>query len=187
MSAQKAARLDPLTEVFNRRAFFEAEAVALGKFRPSDRRMILFLDIDHFKSINDRFGHEGGDEVLRAFSKLLRSSLRKDDLVARFGGEEFVIELAGASATDAEMIAERIRAEAQSSGVMFRSRRIDYTVSIGIAAGAFEDPVDRLLGTANAQLYLAKQSGRNCIRRQAEAGTAPELAPSEPQRVFRVA
>ncbi len=114
MNAQKAARLDHLTEVFNRRAFFEAETRALEKYRPEERRKILFIDIDHFKGINDRFGHEGGDEVLREFARLLRSNLRKDDLVARFGGEEFVIELPGASMAEADAIAERIRARGAS-------------------------------------------------------------------------
>ena len=188
MNAQKAARLDHLTEVFNRRAFFEAETRALEKYRPEERRKILFIDIDHFKGINDRFGHEGGDEVLREFARLLRSNLRKEDLVARFGGEEFVIELPGASMAEADAIAERIRAEAQASGVAFRSSRIDYTVSIGISSGAFGDPLDRLLSTADAQLYLAKQSGRNCIRRQEEApATAQDAAPADRQRAFRVA
>ena len=188
MSAQKAARLDHLTEVFNRRAFFEAETRALEKYRPEERRKILFIDIDHFKSINDRFGHEGGDEVLRAFARLLRANLRKDDLVARFGGEEFVIELPGASAEDAEAIAERIRAQAQAASVVFRSSRIDYTVSIGISSGAFGDPLDRLLSAADAQLYLAKQTGRNCVRRQdEEPGAGHEPAATDLQPAYRVA
>jgi diguanylate cyclase (GGDEF)-like protein len=188
ISAQKAARLDHLTEVFNRRAFFEAEARAQEKYRPEERRKILFIDIDHFKSINDRFGHEGGDEVLREFARLLRACLRKDDLVARFGGEEFVIALPGASTQDAEAIAERIRAQAQAASVVFRSSVIDYTVSIGISSGAFSDPLDRLLSAADSQLYLAKQSGRNCIRRQdEEAVTAHEPATTALQPAFRVA
>ncbi len=173
VNAVKAARIDPLTELLNRRAFFEADGRALEKFGPLARRTILFVDIDHFKSINDSHGHEGGDEVLRHFSKLILKCLRKDDLVARFGGEEFVVELTGASPEEVENVAERIRSEAQSTPAAFRSGFIDFTVSIGVSGGSFAELIDRLLSSADAQLYLAKQSGRNCVRGQDRNTPAP--------------
>lgn len=166
INAQKAARLDPLTELPNRRAFFEADGRAEETLGLQARRTVLFIDIDHFKAINDQHGHEGGDEVLRHFSKLLRNCLREDDIFARFGGEEFVVELTKAGLEEAESVAERIRFETQSSPVAFRSREIAYSVSIGVAAGSFAESIDRLMSAADAQLYLAKQSGRNRIRMQ---------------------
>ena len=180
--AMKAARLDPLTELPNRRAFFEDDGRAEGAFGLQARRTVLFIDIDHFKAINDHHSHEGGDEVLRQFARSLTQCLREGDLVARFGGEEFVVELTGAGLDEAESVAERIRLAAQSTPVVFRSSEIAYSVSIGVAAGTFAESIDRLMSVADSQLYLAKQSGRNRIRMQTVApGAHAHAAAAAPE------
>ncbi len=181
MNAMKAARLDPLTELPNRRAFFEADGRAEEAFGLQSRRTVLFIDIDHFKAINDQHGHDGGDEVLRYFAKSLSQCLRDGDLVARFGGEEFVVELAGAGLEEAEGMAERIRLAAQTAPVAFHSSEIVYSVSIGVAAGTFTESIDRLMSVADSQLYLAKQSGRNCVRMQTVTPGAHSHCVSAPE------
>lgn len=164
IKAFQLARTDPLTGLLNRRAFFEANDNARKIREPSALRSILFIDIDHFKTINDTFGHEGGDKVLREFSTLLTNIVRKADLVARFGGEEFIIEAAEVTPDDAIAIANRILDEVRTHEAPFHGSTIPYSVSIGIAHGDYATPIDPLLATADAQLYLAKKSGRDCVR-----------------------
>lgn len=176
IKAYELARLDPLTGLLNRRAFFEANERSRETRAPTATRSLLFIDIDHFKKINDSHGHEGGDRVLREFAKIVVDTVRKSDLVARFGGEEFVIETGEATPEDAKAVAQRILQRARAHQVAYRGKIISYTVSIGIAHGDYSCEIDPLLSAADAQLYLAKRAGRDCYRCDAPPNLFP--APS---------
>jgi len=161
MSALRAERnVDPLTNLLNRRAFREA-----AEPRLRDRRRgpwtLLVGDIDHFKDINDRWGHAYGDRVLQTVAGALTQQVRSDDLVARFGGEEFVL-LLRTDLAGAEAIAQRIRAQlSEEKNLLPSSQRL--TISFGIAPIAGLDQLAAALAHADALLYEAKQSGRDRI------------------------
>jgi len=159
---RNAAFTDHLTGLLNRRAFLDS-ALRLCA-RHGNRRQpvtILMLDLDHFKSINDRFGHAVGDEVLRTFANVARSSLRSDDIIGRLGGEEFAV-IVPEPMELAARIGERLRAAFQQAGIAIAGHPIGATVSIG-AAVSYEPVTDigMLLGRADAALYRAKHEGRN--------------------------
>ena len=124
---------------------------------------VLMLDIDHFKNLNDTYGHESGDLVLVALSNLLRQSIRDSDIACRYGGEEFIIILPGANISDAKRRAEILCYE--FSLVRVGPASLTSTISIGLAVYPQNgDSVDRLLHAADHALYAAKTSGRNCVR-----------------------
>jgi diguanylate cyclase (GGDEF)-like protein len=126
---------------------------------------LLMLDLDHFKRINDTYGHLGGDDVLKAFSVVVRSCLRKEDLLARYGGEEFVVLLPGASQTQASSLAERIREGVAARSFDANGHLVRVTVSIGIASegGDTLPSLEAMLGRADEALYRAKNEGRNRV------------------------
>ncbi len=156
------ARLDALTGIANRRAFFDAARTRGGEARPSKgSQAVLFIDIDHFKSINDSFGHDGGDAVLKHFAGLLRACTRQDDLVARVGGEEFVVLIEGIEEAGLDAIAAGIVARVRMSPVCFVAEPIRYTGSNGGAIADFATSVDVLLSIADKQLYMVKNDGRD--------------------------
>ena len=159
--ARKAAS-DPLTGLSNRRAFDEALAARASAPADSRTACLAIFDLDHFKRINDRYGHAMGDAVLMRFATLLRASLRDGDVVARLGGEEFAVLLSGVTVDQAHAICERIRVKLeQSRDLMSSGEPVLATVSGGIAAlPAGEDPA-RILSAADAALYRAKSAGRN--------------------------
>jgi diguanylate cyclase (GGDEF)-like protein len=149
----------------NRRGFLtrciEENARARRYGRPLS---LLMLDIDHFKVINDSFGHEGGDEALRAMSASLRQSLRGADLAGRFGGEEFAILLPETDLPGATVFAERLRRTIAELPVMFHRQRVRLTVSIGVTrVGNDIDGIDRALQEADRLMYAAKENGRNRV------------------------
>lgn len=151
---------DSLTDAFTRRHMDEACRLELERSRRSGRPLsLLALDLDHFKSINDRFGHQVGDRALIAFVATVRGLLRQADQLGRFGGEEFVVLLPETPAEQALAIAERIRAAVQQSATEPRC-----TVSIGVASLQDGDgSVDTLLARADAAMYRAKELGRNRV------------------------
>lgn len=177
IEAAKLALTDPLTGLLNRRAFFDADAHVRETSDLERHCALLFIDIDHFKRINDTHGHEGGDVVLCSLATRLGASLRTDDMVARFGGEEFVVQLYDLSQDDAINIAKRLGEAARADRVSYRSVVIGYSISIGIAFGTVKTPIDRLLSTADAQLYLAKNAGRDCARWEEAAIAKDETRP----------
>ncbi|RAI40704.1 GGDEF domain-containing protein [Rhodoplanes roseus] len=177
-----AASTDPLTGLFNRRAFFEgAPQLAAAQTRKREPLAAMVFDLDHFKAINDRHGHFVGDEVLKLFAAVIGSTLRATDLVARFGGEEFVVLLPG-GVDEAAIAAERVRNAFEEAGRQVGTHAIGATVSVGVAAGDPSTDVSVMLMEADAALYRAKALGRNRVVRAlpgeatlAAAETAPEL------------
>lgn len=154
------ANTDPLTGVKNRRFFFQAMPAVPD---PADAAMLL--DIDHFKSINDRFGHAVGDSVLQEVAKRIGGSIRGGDVLARYGGEEFIIYLPGAGVQKASMIGERIRNAVALNEVDCGGLRVGVTISIGVAtSGEMRCDLLTLADMADRALYRAKSEGRNCVR-----------------------
>jgi diguanylate cyclase (GGDEF)-like protein len=170
---RNAASTDELTGLLNRRAFLEnALRMSAHQAKRNEPLTVLLFDLDHFKSINDRFGHAIGDEVLRLFAQVARSSMRADDVIARFGGEEFAA-IVPAPAVDAAKIANRVRAAFETAGVTVSELTIGATVSVGVAtAEAPVTDISALISRADAALYRAKREGRNRLC------SADELKPS---------
>jgi diguanylate cyclase (GGDEF)-like protein len=155
--------------MLSRPAFMEnALTLCAQQARRGEPVALLMFDLDHFKSINDRFGHAAGDEVLRVFGQVVRASTRADDIIARFGGEEFIAIVPG-GLESANKIGERVRSSFEFSGATVGAHGIGATVSIG-AAIAYEPvtALESLIGRADAALYRAKYTGRNrlCGRRR---------------------
>jgi diguanylate cyclase (GGDEF)-like protein len=164
-SAITLARSDVLTGIANRRAFFEATSRTRRRGVDMQRsKAVLFADIDHFKTINDRYGHEAGDAVLKNFAELLRQCTRAEDLIARMGGEEFVAHVVGADPAALSAIANGLLQRVRGSEVDYCGHRILYTVSIGGALGPPSASIDNLLAVADAQLYDVKRNGRNAFQ-----------------------
>jgi diguanylate cyclase (GGDEF)-like protein len=160
-----AATIDPLTEIFNRRALMDAGRRILGRMAWDKQPVsVLMFDLDHFKKINDRFGHAVGDRALQTFAQTAQARLRATDIIGRLGGEEFAAVLPGTSLLSAAVAAERVRSAFELTAAEIDGLPIGGTVSIG--AAATEDPdasIDNLLALADKALYAAKATGRNRI------------------------
>jgi diguanylate cyclase (GGDEF)-like protein len=160
---KNAASVDPLTGMFNRRGFSEACARVIERESTAGRPVtVLIFDIDHFKSINDRFGHPAGDEILKLFSAVVVNSLRISDLSGRIGGEEFAA-LLPCPLEEGVIVAERVREAFEASGIVCDEGPVDTTVSIGVAGGPAGTELEVLLAAADTALYQAKRSGRNRV------------------------
>jgi diguanylate cyclase (GGDEF)-like protein len=164
---QKMAEIDPLTEMFNRRYFLETfeQELINAKVRKQPISLIMF-DLDRFKKINDRYGHQAGDVLLRNVSNICRSSVRSNDTLGRYGGEEFLILLPNTTLQEAVEVGERIRKNIENLNVIFNSRHLKITASLGIAGilRTQDENVDQFIKFADNALYEAKKSGRNCIK-----------------------
>ncbi len=157
----RLVREDPLTGLANRRAMEEN----MIRFMSFSRRWqhplsIIMVDLDHFKTVNDRYGHLTGDEVLVCFSQLLKLSVRVEDIVARFGGEEFILLTPNTSIEDASQLAERIRIDTQEATMPIPT---NITASLGVTQMRDEDTAESLIARADSALYEAKNSGRNRV------------------------
>jgi diguanylate cyclase (GGDEF)-like protein len=158
----RIAQTDSLTGLLNRRAFEEILARELDRSQRDTKSLsILLLDIDRFKQVNDEWGHQAGDEVIRRVGEALRSNMRPADALSRFGGEEFVILLRDASVEQSEEIAGRIRK--QIAGLTGLPGSVQVTVSIGVAASHANDAPDKLLRRCDEALYRSKRAGRNLV------------------------
>lgn len=161
----RLAMLDPLTGVFNRRTFEEHAGQAIAQARQHRLPLsLLAVDIDHFKNVNDEFGHEGGDEALRLVVALLRESLIEGQILSRIGGEEFAVLLPGADEAEAGATAERLRRHLERSAVMVDGRELFLQISVGVATLASRtETLSVLLRAADRALYSAKRDGRNRV------------------------
>lgn len=165
-SSLEMAVTDPLTGLHNRRYMTGQLQALVGRASHGGSSVaVLVLDIDHFKAVNDGFGHDAGDEVLREFAVRLATNVRAIDLPCRMGGEEFVVVMPGASLDDAHRVAERIRRDVASAPfrVMGGAEHLTVTISIGVAATTFGDTPDGLLKRADEGVYQAKAAGRNTV------------------------
>jgi diguanylate cyclase (GGDEF)-like protein len=160
------AEHDGLTNLLNRRSFCrDAEKKCAEILRYGGKAFLMMLDIDHFKKVNDTYGHLAGDEVLRSVSKTLSKRFRKTDLVGRYGGEEFCVFLLMLSEEKAIELAEECRRQIENLSIPFEDKTIRVTVSIGIAEflPSQEQALTALISRADAALYEAKSSGRNRV------------------------
>jgi diguanylate cyclase (GGDEF)-like protein len=163
MAHRTAASMDPLTGMLNRRGFAEATSRVIEREANAGRPVtVLIFDIDHFKSINDRFGHPAGDEILKLFATVVVNTLRISDLSGRIGGEEFAA-LLPCSLEEGVIAAERVREAFADSGIVVEEGPVDTTVSIGVAGGPAGTELEVLLASADTALYQAKRSGRNRV------------------------
>ena len=159
------ATTDSMTKLFNRRHFIESsENLILQQRRNSARSCVLLMDIDHFKRVNDTYGHAVGDEVIVRVADILIANLRKHDIVGRLGGEEFAMVLWDCSVNAAFTIAQRLRSEVQNSSVNTKHGEVGFTISIGLTEIIpNKDDIDQALLRADSALYAAKSNGRNQV------------------------
>jgi len=153
-------RTDPLTDLANRRFFNERleEMVSLSQ-RKSQPLSLIMTDIDNFKSINDKYGHDMGDKVLKTYADLMKSSVRPEDLVSRFGGEEFMIILPLTNSGDAYKVAERIRIKLSEKDILKNGVKI--TASLGVCSIKIDENIDSFVKRVDNAMYKAKESGSN--------------------------
>ncbi|MBF0238260.1 MAG: diguanylate cyclase [SAR324 cluster bacterium] len=166
LALQEQAITDPLTGIYNRRYLTDRLGQEVSSIKRNPKSLsLLMLDIDHFKHINDTYGHQCGDYVLTLFASILRKNLRQHDIVARYGGEEFVILLQNMNPLESFVIAERIRRDVESTTFIFEREQIKITTSIGLTSVqddmASDLTSDSLLKSADTALYEAKSKGRN--------------------------
>jgi diguanylate cyclase len=162
---ESEARTDRLTSLLNRRAFDEELSRQIaGWDRNETPFVILFLDVDHFKRINDLYGHQIGDNVLRAIAQAVVTELRGMDAAYRYGGEEFAVILPATKGLNACMIAERVRGAVESAQISGSGRPLSVTTSVGVANVIAADAPAQIIARADDALYQAKQAGRNCVR-----------------------
>jgi diguanylate cyclase len=190
MDAKRQNVTDMMTNLANRKAFFDHMNAQLElnkqRFTPS---CLLMIDIDHFKNINDSFGHLFGDKVIKTVAEVLRRVTKGKDMAARFGGEEFIVHLPETSLEGAKAVAESIRRTIESASIINPlSNKVvsKVTVSLGIAEVGPNAENDEVIARADKALYVAKNSGRNrvCI---AEGGTAMLFGEEEPSKLNNVA
>lgn len=175
------AQTDALTGLLNRKGFFDQAQRLLARHRTSGApSAVLMLDIDHFKRINDNYGHAAGDAVLAAFGERLRASVRPEDCVGRLGGEEFAALLLNLPSERAEQVADRLREQWQNQCIRFNDQAVKATVSIGVCAflPSAHINLEDMLQQADQALYRAKGAGRN---RQVLVGSNLAQPPTDAQ------
>ncbi|WP_440877125.1 GGDEF domain-containing protein [Thalassotalea sp. PLHSN55] len=161
---QHLAHFDSLTNLSNRRnALLVLEQEQARVARNQEPLSVIICDVDFFKIVNDKYGHNAGDIVLKALSKLFTDNIRAQDHIARWGGEEFLFILPQTSANNACIIAEKIRLAVEKSSITFQNISIDITVSLGIAQFEASQSIDEVINNADKHLYQAKELGRNQI------------------------
>lgn len=165
-SMRRFATQDALTGLFNRRHFMEMVEREWSRARRYQTMgAMLMLDLDHFKQVNDRFGHLCGDAVLVTVAEVMRETLRHPDVSGRFGGEEFIAFLPQTDELGGIDVAERLRQRIEATQIRCEGHVINVTVSVGVAAMRPERlKLDHLIRDADAAMYEAKAAGRNCVR-----------------------
>jgi len=163
--AEVLARIDSLTKVYNRRAFMEHMSTQFAYLKRSQQTFsLVMLDIDHFKKVNDQFGHTMGDTALVAIGHAIKTAIRESDQLFRIGGEEFAIALPDCDERRAFDLVERIRIEIESLQIEHKQHAIKLTCSFGISQYRNTPSIDTLISEADDALYLAKSNGRNQTR-----------------------
>ena len=162
---QRLSFTDELTQTYNRRYFAEVAAQEFERARKARNQVaVLLLDADNFKKVNDTYGHDVGDQVLRRMADITRKCIRKNDVLARWGGEEFIVLLPQASSGEALEVAERIRTSVLNSPVQLPDQPLVVSVSIGLATlDSAMRRFDDMLGAADKALYQAKHKGKNRV------------------------
>lgn len=168
---QEMARMDSLTLLYNRRYFIELSLAELNRCKRHEHAIsLLMIDADHFKKINDTFGHDMGDTVLRMMARACKEIFRQEDIIGRIGGEEFAVLLPETTLEGATMAAERLRAHIAATVIDTEDGPLTCSVSIGVTTGycsAFQgNPIRKLLMVADKALYRAKENGRNRVEVQ---------------------
>ncbi|QBJ79294.1 GGDEF domain-containing protein [Aquitalea sp. USM4] len=175
--AEDAANRDFMTGALSRKHLFTTGQQLILQAAASRRPLVLLLiDLDHFKSINDTFGHAAGDEVLCAFAEMVRGHLRSHDALGRLGGEEFAVLLPDTPIEAAWLVAERLRLHAQQRPVSSRFGECRYSISIGVAVWQGGESFDQLCRRADQALYQAKNTGRNRVQISQSAVSNTALA-----------
>ena len=158
------ANRDYLTGLYNRRYFYQSmEGYMKDAAQNGEKFAVAMIDIDHFKKVNDTYGHDIGDKVIVELSEILRATTARRDLVSRFGGEEFCIVLKNINRFSAQDILERVRIEVQKAVVSTPKGDVEFTISIGAALHDESDSLDDTINNADMMLYKAKQNGRNQV------------------------
>lgn len=174
MQLAHIARTDALTQVTNRRYFYELAEPEFQRVKSSEGQLgVVMLDVDYFKKINDTYGHQIGDEVLKHVAKVCKGSLRQTDLFARYGGEEFICLVSGATPEDTQSIAEKLRQALAETPLELPEQKISITASLGVAVlHNAAKSLDELIGKADEALYTSKKEGRNRVTLSTVLGTA---------------
>lgn len=163
---QETSIRDPLTSLYNRQYFFEQMRQDIARCRRFEWHMgIAMIDLDHFKSVNDTYGHQAGDEALKRTAAELQRCLRASDTVCRFGGEEFIVIMPNVGTGNAQVICERLRSGTEKLDISYDGRPITVTASLGytdVLPG--ENDITAIIERADKALYKAKEEGRNCTR-----------------------
>jgi len=162
-NALAQAHRDPLTQISNRAAFNEAMDKELSSYKRHQADFsLMVIDVDHFKKVNDTYGHIAGDKVLKSVAEVIRQTIRRSDEVFRYGGEEFVVLLSNTKKGGAKFIAERVRKEIEKL-IVELNEPINVTASIGISSSEIMEDVNQTLEHADKALYQAKGQGRNQV------------------------
>ncbi len=162
--ATQASREDFLTKLFNKRAIEEYLSVKEAEYERHGRSFcVAMLDLDHFKTVNDTYGHDAGDAVLLAFAKIIKEEARTSDIVGRYGGEEFLAILGDTELPGAKVFCEKVRNHVEQAHFMYQGQRISVSVSIGVAQRSDYPSMKALVNGADERLYDAKRKGRNRV------------------------
>lgn len=165
VQTRQAIQEDPLTGAHNRRGMDAVLLREVARARRNNNRLVLaMLDVDHFKQVNDAHGHDAGDKLLVHLSTVIRSALRESDVLVRYGGEEFLLILSDADLRGARFVVDRLRQVIAKAPLHYEGRRIEVTVSVGVAQLKEGENGQSLVLRADHALYEAKRAGRNCVR-----------------------
>jgi diguanylate cyclase (GGDEF)-like protein len=170
LHAERLAQHDPLTGLLNRRGFNQQASTLWSTCLRNQRPLaLIMLDLDHFKRLNDQYGHDFGDQALEAVAKLLERSCRTGDLTTRWGGEEFLLLLPETDLAHAQALAERLRLAIQAIALQAGEQQVSLSGSFGVTDRAQQQQLEQLINEADRRLYLAKQAGRNRVCASASA------------------
>jgi diguanylate cyclase (GGDEF)-like protein len=185
---KQEANLDPLTRLFNRGALDNnLEEMEEVFERYEDNFAVVFIDLDHFKKINDTFGHDAGDMVLKGVANILQENSRKVDVVARYGGEELVVVLPKKDINQAVQYAEKIRSKIQSASFVYDGAKVAVTASLGVSSRRRNSSLSETIKSADAGVYQAKDTGRNkVVSKDVDTKEAPTQTQTNSQQIKMV-